>query len=482
MTRKFALIASIWLFSGCAAAAGEETAVLEEAASGEGGTTAWSYRIAGALDQRVWAVAPDPENGAYIAGDTTHDLWYRSEEVGLSDHGDPAPFLARIDPFGRLLWVKTDPEHDHAVAFAVGSNRSGDVVVAGRSDGAIVDLGCGSDLDPAGQTALWITSFDANGNCRLARTFVVEEGPFVIFGVPGATVLPDGGVVVAGHFSGRMDLDGVVIQGAQSSVQAPTPFVIALDADGGVRWAKAFRPVDDPATVSTGGLALDVDNDAEGNLVIVGDARGDLEVDDHRIEPEGPGQAAFVVRIAADGTVVGAEAFGERARATSVDVRDDATAVVGGTFLGNLQWRGGALLSTPGQTPDGFVIKLDGAGAASWSRRAWGSTLELEIDVSVDSNGFVGVAGAWSRGSLNLAPHAFYGDGSRSRYSFVARLGAVSGDTMWARMFEGIYVADVAATGNRRLVLGGPFAEPADFGDRVLTPNAVDGFVVRVYP
>jgi hypothetical protein len=480
MLRKSALVSMIGVAAGCAASDGE-TAAVTEALAGDPGTTAWSHRVAGALSQRVWAVAPDAENGVYIAGETNHDLWYRGDEVALRDHGDTGPFLARIDPDGNLLWAKSDPEHDPAFASALGSNAAGDVVVAGRSDGAVVDLGC-EDLDPAGEVALWITSFDAAGNCRFARSFPLDERPFVIFGVEGATVLPDGGVVVVGHFTRRMDLDGVIIEGHESETQAATPYVIALGADGGVRWAKAFRPVDDPATVSTGGHARGVDHDASGQVIVVGSAQGTLAVDDQLIVPLGPGGAAFIVRIAADGAVLGAEAFGERASASSVDVRGDGIAAVGGTFRDNLQWRGGVVLSTPGNTPDGFVVKLDATGAAMWSRRTFGSNLEQEIDVSIDVNGFVGLAGAWSRGTVNLAPYTWFGDGSLPRYSFVARLGAASGETMWAKMIAGAYVTDLAATGNRRLVLGGVFSTPTDFGDRVLTPNQEDGFVVRLFP
>jgi hypothetical protein len=98
------------------------------------------------------------------------------------------------------------------------------------------------------------------------------------------------------------------------------------------------------------------------------------------------------------------------------------------------------------------------------------------------------VAGRFADGTLHITPEEFSSSSAQLPRAYVARLGTATGSTVWARAYgmpdaSGAAFANaLIATDNRRLVVGGQMFGTVDFGDRPLTANVSDGFVLRLYP
>ena len=476
----------ILLSGGCAAEPVTETGAVTEEVTAESGTTAWSYRVAGTQRQQVNAVASAPQSGAYIAGSSEASVYYRDQKLPRSAISEAAPFVARLDANGGLVWGHVDPGPAGSAVTAMGSNAAGDVAVGGSATGPVDLAGCVEPADSGASSTIWYASFDASGGCRSGRTFV-NAGYEPSTG--GVALLPDGGVAIAGGVRGALDFDGVVLTGP-GSVGVSAPFVAVIDADGAVRWAKAFQPTQ---LDGLGGWVSGLDVDASGRLYLAGTVHEAIDFDGTVIAPAGPDPrtAAFVAVLEPDdGAVVRAAAYGSKAIALDIAVQPDGTAAVSGSFTRSVSFPGGVSVSTPGGFTDGFVVKMNPDGVASWARHLWGTSEIISPNgVSIDSNGFVGVAGSMNIGTLHISDYVFT---SRSGDAFAARFGSATGSTVWATAFPGIIIgtsgwgvsgaADVAATDNRRLVVGGSFGFTTDFGNRTLTSNGGDGFVLRLYP
>jgi len=229
----------------------------------------------------------------------------------------------------------------------------------GTSDGGLVAVGgTHSFSDPDGD--LWVVRRDAAGVLLWQRAFGGAEGEH------GAAVraTPDGGCVVAGH--------------SASFLGATSPWLLRLDAAGGIVWQKRYSlgEVWGMEASSDGGFVVFVNKgnadiwlfkvDADGDALWGVDLElaagheylhGALPTSDgglllfgkHGVSP--PNYDAWVVKLKADGTIAWQFAYGDGGWEEAVGAVEEPAGgyVVAASRFDGAQW-------------DGWLLRLDAAG------------------------------------------------------------------------------------------------------------------------
>lgn len=245
------------------------------------------------------------------------------------------------------------------------------------------------------------------------------------FGAPGAdaspwdlAVDPEGRVLLAGSFSGELDLGGqapVVSHGGRDI------FLVQLDASGAYRWSQRYGGAQ---ADEIGGMAL------AGTRVVLGGTHGGSP--DLGCEPPLPEGNMFVALLDEDGACQWTKGFGDPA--TSNQVRGVAVDAAGnvlvtGSFLGALDLGGGQLLSSDNLAQDVFVAKLDPAGGHVWSRSYGFDEVQEPTQIAVNKAGQVLIGGEFN-GSVGFGGDPLIATGNPD--IFVAALTPQADTSLWS--------------------------------------------------
>ena len=294
-----------------------------------------------------------------------------------------------------------------------------------------------------------------NGDVQLEGASTSSFGGFT----DGACIAADGGAL----FLGRDVLD---------IFHEHDAWAMRLDADGDVAWTLGFwRP-------GAGRHFLFDAAELDDRSWVAAGATGILDQ---------PPQAGWIVRIAADGSLLWQFEYG----GGSVEAAHAVTTTADGGFV-----VAGASSSSGAGSDDVWVMKVDGAGAIVWQRTFGGGDADAAEDIVELADGGFAVVG--STNSLTPSGHA----------PWILRLDA-GGNPLWHRVVASDVWGDlgaVAQTGDGHLVVVGRVAEvgfasndlwcaklaatlgrvlwqrayegdTGDFGSAVL-PLADDGFIV----
>ncbi|MBP6633763.1 MAG: hypothetical protein KBG28_09660 [Kofleriaceae bacterium] len=289
----------------------------------------------------------------------------------------------------------------------------------------------------------------------------------------GVAVGADGAVLLVGNFLDDVTVGDLVGKAAGSD----DLFALALDPDGTPRWLATAGGHD-----SDGGNAVAATPD--GGWVMVGSFSGGAEVLGQHFTVVG-GTDAWMIKLAKDGQLVWAKAFGGDAADTFnyVTVDQAGNILVAGTFSGKATFGGAELASAGGADTDVVVAKYDPTGAHLWSQRFGNQFNDAPGGVAVDPAGHVAVTGAFQQ-SIVFGEGEYKSKGEAD--VFLVRLDP-AGKLLWSRTFgsdRGDVGMGVGADAAGNVVVTGWFQGAADFGGgalRNLNGNQ-DVFVAKYDP
>jgi hypothetical protein len=305
----------------------------------------WSKRFGMSGASEAKAVAVDPAGNVLLTGTFTGAVDFGG--APLTSAGGADVFVVKLTASGAHAWSKRFGDAAAQSVAGIAVDGAGDAVLTGDFSGSI-DFGGGAlataDLD------VFVAKLDPAGAHLWSKRFGDTAGQ------NGGGVAVDGGgnVLLAGHFSGAIDLGG----GPLASGPGGDVFVARLDPGGNHLWSKHF-----------GGTAKGIAADAGGDAVVTGVFSGAIDVGGTPLTSAG-GQDVFVAKLAAaGGDSVWARRFGGASAETAAGITVDASGnpVVTGSFHGTVDFGGGPLASAGGA--DVFLLKLDGAGSHVWSKR-----------------------------------------------------------------------------------------------------------------
>ncbi|MEZ4439264.1 MAG: hypothetical protein R3B72_09255 [Polyangiaceae bacterium] len=419
---------------------------------------------------------------------------------------------------------------------AAAVDAMGNVGVTGFMDGQTIDLG-GGPLGGNGFGAdMLVAGFDASCQYLWGHRFASSQGG-VQRGM-GVARRASGDLVVTGTIANAINF-GLGWVGS-SNVRAG--FLVGFDSSGVATESQVFGS--DPTMATTVAVG------PSGELVVAGCFTGPMSLGGSMLPSYG-GTDLFLAKFDAQGNHVWSLSFGDatnqcsnsgvNSAVPSVAVDATGSIILGGSFLGVVDFGGGPLAAVSNAS-DIFVAKLDPAGVHQWSHRFGTSALDLGAEVAIAPGGDIVLTGTvhaaidlgggvlpyggsgdmfvarYSSNGAHLWSHGFakpatqraeavhvdlngdilisgalsgsfdFGDGPKPGGPFVAKLSG-SGQHIWNRQFgfqgsSGFNrAAAVATDAQGNVVVVGEFGATADFGAGPVT-SVSDGdlFIVKLAP
>ncbi|GAC1540467.1 MAG: hypothetical protein NVS3B10_05160 [Polyangiales bacterium] len=276
----------------------------------------------------------------------------------------------------------------------------------------------------------------------------------------GVAVDSAGATVVVGSFGDSIDLG----QGALMSKGGQDLFVAKLDPTGKAAWGHAFG---DRAQQSASAVAID----PSGNIVVLGNFDGTLDLGTGPVVGHGPEGDVLLAKLDREGHALWAHGFGDsklqEARALAVDREGNVVHV--GINAGNVDFGVGVVAAVGEQ--DGYVAKVDASGKTAWARGFGAGGTCTASAVAIGPKGTIYVAGVFN-GSIDLGSGPV--KSIEGQDAFVVALDA-SGAALWSKVFGGPLdqiVAAIAIDSAGAILLAGQFPGPIGVGDGTIPAGA----------
>jgi hypothetical protein len=213
------------LDANVSSAGGEDLFVMKLA---PGGAPSWTVPIGDIHDQRGRAVAVAKDDSIVVLAEFKGTPLIDGNEV--LNHGGTDILLLELDKNGGVLWAKSFGTAGDDSAAKLVLDDLGGIVILGSLASAL-DLGDGAISGQA-----FIAKFDAKGDLVYSRGFASAD-PFSVSDIALDT---ESNVLVAGDFSGSLDVGPEILESAGGQ----DAFVVKLTAGGDFRWARSFGGAD----------------------------------------------------------------------------------------------------------------------------------------------------------------------------------------------------------------------------------------------
>jgi hypothetical protein len=330
----------------------------------------------------VRAAALDKFGNVYLTGDFRGHLDVGGGMVVLdSKNASVDIFLLALGADGTPLWGKRFGEDGDQVAYGIALDDKGEIYLAGVLNGNTT-FG-GATHQAQGEDA-FVAKVDKLGQFRWSKSFVVI-GDYAPQRAYGIATTPDGDVVVAGEFDGKMDLGGGVIESAGGM----DAFVARLRGDTGTGvWRARLGDSGNPQRIYAVAVG------PSGEVGITGEFGGSMGLGNLGIGSLSTTDA-FAAVLEKDGSPRWMKSFGDAVGydqlGGGIAIDPAGNVVVAGSFNGSISF-GGDTFQTSGVDVSGFLAKLAGSdGSHVWSTafmddqglRAWGVSAGPDADVLV---------------------------------------------------------------------------------------------------
>lgn len=213
------------------------------------GNVVWANKVITTGDGMVNSVAVDKFGNSYLTGILSSTM-VTIGTFTLNGSGQDC-FVAKIDPSGNVLWVKT---YNLAVGYSISCDGSNFIYVTGGFSGGTLSLGSYTLSNP-GMSDYFLMKQDLNGNVLWAREGLNSSDSY------GRTVSVDNnGLYVTGAFYTNVLLDTFLLSSPTGSTTAL--FVCKYDFNGNLLCASKLV-----GSNTVGGVVV---GDGQGGAVVAG--------------------------------------------------------------------------------------------------------------------------------------------------------------------------------------------------------------------
>jgi len=390
---------------------------------GAAGAHVWSVGFNGALDQRPYAAAADPNGDVVITGSMQGSITFGGATltaVGLDG------FVAKISGAdGSVKWAKAITGPTDELGESVAITGGGDVIVAGVTNGDI-DLGCGVVSVPADQ-GVFLARLDQNdGHCVWSHKYTADtrfyDKDSIGYRVSVAVDTRDDHLYVAGGAAGPN-----FGMGPATGFGGKDVFLFKGTGDGDYVDLRTFGDAADDGLQYATGVAVD----PCGDVLLAGGFTHSLTFGPTALHAKAPVAAdadledIFVAKLAPDLSPLWAVSFGDTGTQVAVGVATDAygNVYVGGNLTDTaastgVDFGGGALqglgddVYTPGSyNDDVFGLELDAAGTYVWAHRYGTRSGDRAYAVAASRAGRFALSGGFITDSMPAVVD--FGDGTQ---------------------------------------------------------------------
>lgn len=355
------------------------------------GRVLWVRSLGGSLVDRGYGVATDATGHAYVTGH------YQSTDAQangqtLPNAGDYDMFVAKYDPSGALLWVRTAGGKGYDYGHGIAVDPQGDIVVTGAVAG---EAGFGEVVVNAGSATrpVFCAKYDPSGALKWVKT---TSGRFSGSG-HGVGVDAQGSIYIGGSGSGTGGFGPVALE---SKTQAAV--VVKLTPAGEAVWAALV-----PGIPSAGFHEIAVD--AAGRSWCAGMFKGRVALGARLAQTTGDKDSdGFVCHYSPEGRLLWSHTVQGPATDYCLGVATDGTGrgFVTGEFSQSATLAG-QLLKAQGAT-DIFTAAFDETGGLEWLMPAGGMKGDNAYTMAWHASGRLIFAGAC------VAPATFGSQGMTS--------------------------------------------------------------------
>lgn len=264
----------------------------------------WVRQIGGQGDDVASAIAVDAQGNSYVVGAFEDDVRF-SRNTTLSSAGLMDSFVAKFDNTGRTVWAQRSGGPNTDIAYSVGLDPHGNVLVAGGFNGTEsyasemrlhaafrsrkgthIGSFSGKGLKSEGGSDVFVSKYDQRGILTWVRTFGGNK-----IGAPeagyGLAVDGSGHTHVTGTFAGKCLFGNNTL----FSMGIADVFIAELDREGRVIWA---RQVGAAYSEPLAGHGIAVDRG--GNSYVIGYFRGNITFGDTVLKSQGDTDI-FVLKV-----------------------------------------------------------------------------------------------------------------------------------------------------------------------------------------
>lgn len=429
----------------------------------------WSKSFGGMNEDVISAIAIDPANGDIVA------TGYFPDTIDFG--GGPLPstgstdfFVARFDALGNHLWSKRFGDMQSQTGNDIAVDAQGRIYVVGEMQGSI-DFGDGVPVTSKGDLDAFVASFDAQGNYLWSRLF----GDALRQEANAVAVTPSGQIVVAGNFSGFIQL-----QGQELPSQGEDIFVIKLEPTGTDAGARRFG-----GQLTEELYSLTVDS--QGAVLIAGSHESALDFGPAGMLPNQGGYDAFIAKLSPSLVEMWAQSWGDPSfqRAHTIVTAPNNDVFVMGDFNGSFSLPGGTVHTSGPNERSMYIYAATTDGVERWSRSTGKATSPFAREaLAVDPSSQSIIATGFFDGELDFGGGPLIAnvvDG------FVAKIswdGAhIASKNYGGPALDALF--DVAVGPNGEIFVSGGHQGPADFGGGTLPAPAQDdiqALLMRLLP
>jgi len=365
------------------------------------GTLAWAKRAYGTDFDFGQGITVLSDGSSIVTGGFEGSAKFGDGEENsreLASLGTSDAFIAKYNPDGTFLWVKSVVGEGYEMGYAVATLSDESFLVCGifgmYAQGATFGPGEPNEIDMPGEGGddVFVAKYKQNGDLEWVRS-AAGEGHDDCYAID---VFADGSFAIGGTFSetatfGKGEMHQTIL--TAESTYYPDLFIAKYHADGTLNWAK-----------SAGGLDIETIEDIEalpdGSVLATGDYMniavfGKGEANETELSYGG----MYLAKYKADGALAWVKRAGQKAKGYGVSEWSDGAILLVGTIGKDTVFDEGGTnevtLSSLGNS-DIFVAQYNSEGMLDWIFQEGGENTQFMPTLSVGKNGLVGIAGSFS--------------------------------------------------------------------------------------
>lgn len=453
----------------------------------------WARTWGSTAHDMVYGVAEDSAKNVYTTGYFYGTVNFNPDPMGtpvyLTSNGGQDIVVSKLNSAGEIVWAKRwgGPELD--IPRALTLDDSGNIYVAAYFEGT-------SNFNPNSGTPVNLTS---NGGRDACVSKLNPDGELVWakrwggasddYG-RGVTVDSSGNVYVGGYFENSANFNpDPGTPDNRISIGGRDPYLIKLDSDGNVVWAKTWGSADHDYGIYVAG-------DSSGNVCIIGHFTGTVNFNPNPGDPVNCTTVGlldfYVSKFNTNGELQWARTWGSDTYDYAAGVSMDASGnvFVSGDFQHTCNFNPwGTPLNLTAGGMDPCVSKFDSDGNFQWAKAWGGSGHDRSYACAAGDSGSVTISGHFN-GTVNFNPNP--GDpieksSNGMTDAYIIKLDS-TGDLLWARAFGASkndfgYATHIGGSGN--VYVAGDYQETVDFSPDPGSPDnhtavgGYDHFVVK---
>lgn len=410
----------------------------------------WVVSAGGTLHDKTRGIAVDAEGNVLLTGEFTGTATFGDQT--LTSAGAMDFFVAKVDPQGKFLWVRSGGGELIDRGYAVATDNAGNCYVTGHFQSAEASFGHVS-LRNRGDYDLFVAKYDARGNL----VWIKSGGGMGYDYGHGIAVDKQGMIFMAGTVYGPGEFESRTLGGSGPG----HAFCLALNTSGELLWSQVAE-----GPGSSSGHAVAVDH--RGNCYVGGYARGQTTFGGHAIENE-VGQDLLVAKLDAQGRLGWLHAGHGSASAMIHEITADSDGNVwaSGMYRDTLQL---ADRSVPNRGEyDLLVTHFDSSGKRVWTKTAGGARIDYGLGIATDGAGNCFLTGSFA-GEVLFDGTPRHSQGAAADIQIVKYDRA--GQQIWFLQAGGErtdHAYTIVTDGRGHLYLSGACSGPATFGEHVMS-------------